>query len=59
MGKYKEFIKSTIEKYKKELEDLKEAISIMEKAGEDVTHLKIELSHVEDMLERWKKATEE
>ena len=59
MGKYKDYIKEMINKYEKELEDLKEAIEIMDKAGEDTTHLKIQLSQVEDMLKRWKSAIEE
>ena len=58
MVNYVEYIKRMIQEYEKEYEELKRAVEVMKKAGEDTTGLELKLESVKSVLERWKKALE-
>ena len=56
MVDYVGYIKEMIDKYEKEYEELKKAVEVMKKAGEDVTALEVKLESVKATIDRWKEA---
>jgi len=58
MVEYVKYIKDIIEQYDKEYQELKKAIEVMKRAGEDTTALEVKLESVRTTIERWKKALE-
>ena len=59
MVEYVDFIKEAVEKHKDELEKIERAIKVLEKAGEDVTALKVKLSQAKEVIERFENALKE
>ena len=56
MVDYVGYIKEMIDKYEKEYEELKKAVEVMKRAGEDVTALEVKLESVKATIDRWKEA---
>jgi hypothetical protein len=51
-----EIIKEEIERRKKEVEEIKRLIRVMEKAGEPTADLKARLIQAENLIIKWEKA---
>jgi hypothetical protein len=51
-----EIIKEEIERRKKEVEEIKRLIRVMEKAGEPTADLKARLIQAENLILKWEKA---
>lgn len=54
-----EIIKSEIERRKQEIVEIEKMIRIFERAGEDTTNLKVQLTQVKSYIARWEKALSE
>jgi hypothetical protein len=54
-----DIIKEEIERRKKEIEEIKRMIRIMERAGESTADLKARLIQAENLIARWEKAIAE
>jgi hypothetical protein len=54
-----DIIKEEIERRKKEIEDIKRMIRVMEKAGESTADLKARLIQAENLIIRWERALQE
>jgi hypothetical protein len=54
-----DIIREEIERRKREIEDIKRMIRVMEKAGESTADLKARLIQAENLLMRWEKALNE
>jgi len=59
MVDYVGHIKRMIEEYEKEYHELKKAVEVMKRAGEDTTGLELKLESIRSTLERWKNAIKE
>jgi hypothetical protein len=51
-----DIIREEIERRKREIEDIKRMIRVMEKAGESTADLKARLIQAENLVARWEKA---
>jgi hypothetical protein len=54
-----DIIKEEIERRKKELEEIKRMIKVLERAGESTAELKARLIQVENLIYKWEKALTE
>jgi hypothetical protein len=54
-----DIIREEIDRRKKEIEDIKRMIRVMEKAGESTADLKARLIQAENLVARWEKALKE